>query len=333
MYTGLLVPLDGSKTAETVLPYARFLAARLRLPVEFLHVVDVAGLGRRVPPDKAEFLNDILANTMRRTEDYLKSVATTFRDIPISCTVEKGAAAAELIIDKAAAKPGTLIDMATHGYSGIKRWLLGSVSEKVLRGARNHVLLVRATEQAKPEGEAILKTVIVPLDGSALAEKALPTVAELAKRVQLEVILFRAYTLPTSALAADPEAYYLVSDEKLIAGLHQEATAYLEKKTQAIKEMGVEKVSYIAEYGIAADEIIALGKKTPDNLIAMCTHGQSGVKRWVLGSVTENRSAPFRRSRVSNPCDGLNDTASCADFASTSSKLLRTHFRSNDHPH
>jgi nucleotide-binding universal stress UspA family protein len=59
------------------------------------------------------------------------------------------------------------------------------------------------------------------------------------------------------------------------------------RKTQAIKEMGVEKVSYIAEYGVAADEIIAVGKKTPDNLIAMCTHGKSGIKRWVLGSVTE----------------------------------------------
>jgi nucleotide-binding universal stress UspA family protein len=287
MYTRLLIPLDGSKTAETVLPYARFLAGRLRLPVELLHVIDVAELGRRVPPDKAEFLNDILANAVRRTDDYLKSLAATFRDIPVNCIVEKGAAAAELIIDRAAADPGTLIDMATHGYSGIKRWLLGSVSEKVLRGARNHVLLVRATEQEKPEREAILKTVIVPLDGSALAEKALPTVAELAKRVQLEVILFRAYTLPTSALAADPEAHYLVGDEKLIAALREEAVAYLEKKAQAIKEMGVEKVSYIAEYGVAADEIIALGKKTPDNLIAMCTHGQSGVKRWVLGSVTE----------------------------------------------
>jgi hypothetical protein len=51
-----------------------------------------------------------------------------------------------------------------------------------------------------------------------LAEKALPVVAELANRVKLAVVLFRAYTLPTSALAADPEAYYLVSDEKLIAG-------------------------------------------------------------------------------------------------------------------
>ena len=157
MYTRLLIPLDGSKAAETVLPHARFLAGRLRLPAELLHVIDVAEIGRRIPPDKAEFVNDILANIMRRTEDHLKSIAATFRDIPVSCTVEKGGAAAEFIIDKAAADAGTLIDMATHGYSGIKRWLMGSVSEKVLRGARNPLLLVRATEQAKPDGEAFLE--------------------------------------------------------------------------------------------------------------------------------------------------------------------------------
>jgi nucleotide-binding universal stress UspA family protein len=286
MYTRLLIPLDGSKTAETVLPYARFLAIKLRLPVELLQVINVAEVGRRIPPEKAEFLDDIFGNIIRRSEDYLKSIAATFADVNVICTIEKGAAPAEFIIDKARADPGTVIAMATHGYSGIKRWLLGSVAEKVLRGGPNPVLLVRATE-AKPDEEAMLRSIIVPLDGSVLAEKVLLTVAELAKRVKLEVILFRTYTLPTSALVADPQAHYMVSDEKLIAGMHEEAVAYLEKKTQAMKEMNVEKVSYIAEYGVAADEIISLGKKTPDNLIAMCTHGESGIKGWVLGSVTE----------------------------------------------
>ena len=255
--------------------------------MELLQVVNVADIGRRIPPERAEFLNDILGDIMRRSEDYLKDIAATFADVNVICTVEKGAAAAEFIIDSARADPGTVIAMATHGYSGIKRWLLGSVAEKVLRGGPNPVLLVRATEQAKPEEEAILKSIIVPLDGSALAEKVLLTVTELAKRMKLEVVLFRTYTLPTSALVADPEAHYMVSDEKLIAGMHQEAAAYLEKKTQAMKEINVEKVSCIADYGVAADEIISLGRKTPQSLIAMCTHGQSGIKRWVLGSVTE----------------------------------------------
>ena len=132
---------------------------------------------------------------------------------------------------------------------------------------------------------------VVPLSTSSPCQiRELPnkiTVAELAKQLNLEVVLFRAYTMPISAMAVDPEGYYVATDEALIAALREEAVAYLEKKTEAMKKLGVEKVSYVAEYGLAADEIISLARKTPDNLIAMCTHGHSGVKRWVLGSVTE----------------------------------------------
>jgi nucleotide-binding universal stress UspA family protein len=125
------------------------------------------------------------------------------------------------------------------------------------------------------------------LDGSELAESVLPPVAELVKPLQLEVILFRAYTVPYSALAGDAKGFYLAPDEELISAMRDEAVAYLEKKAEAMKKLGVDRVSTIAEYGLAADEIISLARKTPDNLIAMCTHGRSGVKRWVLGSVTE----------------------------------------------
>jgi nucleotide-binding universal stress UspA family protein len=286
MYNRILVPLDASKTAEKVLPFARFLARRLKLPVELLEVIDVAEIGRRIPPDKAQFVSTALENVARSSAKYLKEIAGTFPETVVNCTVEKGTAA-EVIIDKAAAEKDILINMATHGHSGIKRWLLGSVAEKVLRGATNPLLLIRATEEAKTEGEATLKSAIVPLDGSELAESLLPRVAELAKPLQLEVVLFRAYTIPYSALAVDPESLYLVSDEELISAMRDEVVAYLDKKAQAIKKLGVDRVSTIAEYGLAADEIIALARKTPDVLIAMCSHGRSGVKRWVLGSVTE----------------------------------------------
>lgn len=286
MYTRILIPLDGSKTAEKVLPYSRYLAATLKLPVELLEVIDVAEIARRISPEKSHFINTVLENAVRSSEQYLRGVASTFAKADVKCTVEKGWAE-EVIIEKAAADKGTLISMATHGRSGINRWLLGSVAEKVLRGATSPLLLVRAAEEAKTEGEAPLSSVIVPLDGSELAEQGLSAVAELAKQLQLEVVLFRAYTIPLSALAVDPEGYYVVNDEELISVMRDEAVAYLEKKTEATKKLGVEKVRYIAKYGIAADEIISLGRETPDNLIAMCTHGRSGVKRWVLGSVTE----------------------------------------------
>jgi len=286
MYTRLLIPLDGSKTAGKVLPYARFLAGTLKLPVELLEVIDIVEIAKHLTPEKAHFFNTVVENRVRSSEQYLRGVAGTFPGANVKCTVEKGTAA-EVIIEKAAADKGTLISMATHGRSGINRWLLGSIAEKVLRGATNPLLLIRATDEAKTEGEANLKSVIVPLDGSEVAEQVLPAVAELAKELKLEVILFRAYTIPLSALAVDPEGYYAATDEELIAAMRDEAVTYLEKKAEEMKKLGVDKVSHVAEYGLAADEIISFARKTPDNLIAMCTHGHTGVKRWVLGSVTE----------------------------------------------
>ena len=113
--------------------------------------------------------------------------------------MEKGKAE-QVIIETAAADKGTLITMATHGRSGMNRWLLGSVAEKVLRGGTNPMLLVRATEEAKTDSVATVKSIVVPLDGSELAEGVLPTVAELAKTLKLAVVLFRAYSIPYQCL-------------------------------------------------------------------------------------------------------------------------------------
>src|SRR5258708_30516178 len=112
MYTRILVPLDGSKTAEKVLPFARFLARRLKLPVELLEVIDVAEIGRRIPPDKAQFVSTALENVARRSAQYLKEIARTVPEAVVNCTVEKGKAA-RVIVDKAAAEKATLRNMAT----------------------------------------------------------------------------------------------------------------------------------------------------------------------------------------------------------------------------
>ena len=285
MYTKILIPLDGSKTAEKVLPYARFLAGSLKLPVELLAVVDIVEMATHISADRARYLDTMIEDSVRNSEQYLKGIAGTFPSGNTKCTVEKGKAE-QMIIEAAAADKGTLITMATHGRSGMNRWLLGSVTEKVLRGGTNPMLLVRATEEGKTDGEATLKSIVVPLDGSELAEGVLPTVAELAKTLKLAVVLFRAYSIPTSAYAGG-EGYYAVNYEELLTAMKEEAVDYLEKKTEAVKKLGIANVSYVAKEGFAADEIISLSRKSPDNLIAMCTHGRSGVKRWMLGSVTE----------------------------------------------
>jgi nucleotide-binding universal stress UspA family protein len=235
--------------------------------------------------EKARYLDTMIEDRARSSEAYLRGVAKTFPEAGVKCAIEKGRAA-EVIIGKAEADPGTLIAMATHGRSGIDRWLLGSVAEKVLRGTVNPLLLIRATGEAKTEGEAALKSIVVPLDGSELAESVLPMVAGLAKKLNLAVVLFRAYNLPYSVYGGE-DGYSAINFEELIAKIRDEAREYLEKKIAELKELGIENVSYIARDGFSSDEIIKIGRETPDNLIAMCSHGRSGVKRWVLGSVTE----------------------------------------------
>ena len=191
----------------------------------------------------------------------------------------------ELIIEKGEADTAMLITMATHGRSGLNRFLLGSVAEKVLRGTVNPLLLVRATEEARPSGEATLKSIIVPLDGSKLAETVLPMAAGLAKKLDLEVVLFRAYTVPYAIYGG--VGVYAVDRDQLIAAIDTEVIEYLEEKVDALRKAGLEKVSCAAKEGLSADEIINFARRTPNNLIALCSHGRSGVMRWMLGSVTE----------------------------------------------
>ena len=272
MYSKILIPLDGSTTAEKVLPYARYLAGKFKIPIELLAVIDIAEIATHMSAEKARFLDTMIEDGERHSRAYLRGVASTFQGADVKCTVEK-ARAADAIIERGEADTAMLITMATHGHSGLNRFLLGSVAEKVLRGTANPLLLVRATEEAKSDGEATLKSIIVALDGSELAERVIPMAAGLAKKLGLEVVLFR--------------AYHIIDNAEMIAGVHNEANEYLEKKAVEIKKLGVEKVALVTKEGFAADEIIALARKTPNNLLAMCTHGRSGIKRWVLGSVTE----------------------------------------------
>jgi len=272
--------------SRSLAPYARSLAGRLKIPVELVAVIDIAEMATHVAAERARYFDTMIEDGVRNSREYLKGIAKTFDSVGVVCTIEKGRAE-EVIIEKAAVDKGTLISMATHGRSGLNRWLLGSVAEKVLRGTTNPVLLIRASEEAKGEGVAPLKSIVVPLDGSDLAESVLPAVAELAKTLDVEIVLFRAYNIPYGAYGGGEGYYDAVNLDELLVGIREEAQGYLEKKTEELKKKGVAKVSGVAQEGFSADEIISFGRKTPDNLIAMCTHGRSGVKRWMLGSVTE----------------------------------------------
>jgi nucleotide-binding universal stress UspA family protein len=199
----------------------------------------------------------------------------------VFCSVRIGKPA-EVISQVAAADLDTLIAMTTHGRSGIRRWLLGSVAEKVLHGAENDVLLIRAIERRR--AAAHLQRVVVPLDGSELAEKAVPCAVELAKKMNLELMLIRVYLMPGVAY---PTGSYAPDWNLLDRETRERATEYLQIQMSKLRNEGLERVSLKVLEGSAAEKIIGVGRETPGSMIAMSTHGASGAGRWLLGSVTE----------------------------------------------
>ena len=277
MYKKILVALDGSKLSARVIPYVRQLAYGLKTPVELLHVNDSAGRAPPSPPVQGS--------------DYLNHVAAALSGITdVKCASEVGDPA-EVIIERASTEPETLVAMATHGYSGPKRWLLGSVAEKVLRAINRDVLLVRPAD-AGDAGDIQFKIILVPLDGSELAEKALPTVLQIAKRLDIEVQLVHVtkhiYTGPSDAFlpifGAIPNLKQIWEEDKAAA------KSYLNEKVEQLGVQGLAHVSFVViEGGVdgAAAEIIDHAEKLSESLIAMTSHGRSGIGRWFMGSVAE----------------------------------------------
>ena len=278
MYRKILVPLDGSILAEGVLPYVRSIARAIQVPVELLQVNDRARARADVPAVQVA--------------QYLEKIAASFSGITdVKYTLELGNPA-DAIVDHAAGQPDALIAMATHGYSGGQRWLLGSVAEKVLHGATNHLLLVRPAG-GDTSGEARLKTVLVPLDGSGLAEEVLSTVTNLAACLELEAVLVHVLV---RFYFGSPDSFLpmfganIPNQQEVWAQAGSEASQYLAKKVEQLRAQGLPQVSSVLIEGTAegaAAAIVDLAKKTSDNLVALSTHGRSGIGRWLLGSVTE----------------------------------------------
>jgi len=284
MYTKILVPLDGSGLSESILPYARAFARALQVPVELLYGIDPETIRMFSDPRQGRYVDVIEADMKGNGLAYLKKVAASFNEPSMVHPLVEVGKPAELIIDKAAIQTGTLIAMATRGRSGIQRWLLGSVADKVLHGAANPLLLVRANEESKTGGGAALNTVVVPLDGSPLAERVLPHITALAKRMKLEVVLVRVHSLVAESYLADE---YTPNIQRISEEIREEARGYLERKVLQVQAEGLDRVSSVLLEGNAAAEIVSFAKATSNNLVAMTTHGRSGVTRWMLGSVAE----------------------------------------------
>lgn len=265
-YTRILVPLDGSKLSEQAVPFAATLASALGSSIELIRIFGSASPGM-ADPGRGLYVHQLDAGFREQALDYLNQVGQSLGDLAlkVSCTAD-GGDPASWIINEAEKVPGTLIIMSTHGRSGITRWVLGSVTDKVFRAAVTPLVIIRARNDRSLSTEmGLINRVVVPLDGSFLAEQSLPHVVALAKGLRLTTVLLR------------------------IGNHHEQARCrrYLSKVGAKLRRQGLTSVEELVLEGRPAETIIDTAQETPSSLVAMTTHGRSGMRRWVLGSVTD----------------------------------------------
>ena len=292
MYDRIIVPLDGSGLAEQVLPFATRISLGMGIPIHLIQVVHT------VPENMADpvhglYRSSITAGMHDEAMDYLNSIKRKTPGSEITCEAFEGNVSS-IIIEEAAKTPGSLVAMSTHGRSGVVRWLLGSITDNVLRHTNNPILIVRGDSQGEPESDTNLKTIIVPMDGSPMAEEIIPHVAALANALELKVTLLHA-----SATAEEfgsitgfgrldgASGAHFQSFEQMAHDAKNQALDYLKGMEDKLRNLGVIVIESRIERGSADNVIVDAALETPDNLVAMTTHGRSGPTRWTLGSVTD----------------------------------------------
>ena len=283
MIQTILVPLDGSPESEAVLPVASEVAHRTGSTLILLtSVYQPGGWG------EFQFTVD-LEKEARLAQQYLDSRKVELeRDGLIVEAQAVSGPPAQAVIDYAVARSADLLAMSTHGRSGATRWAFGSVADQVLHGSHTPVLLVRSHRPAATVPPAFRK-ILVPYDGSELSEAALPFIQEFAKAFEASIVLFHVLFPPAMAYSGFEAP---IATDRLWKDLEEVARKHVGEAAEKLSDAGL-SVKPIVSFGPAVDEIVRAATLEGADLIAMSTHGRSGVGRWIMGSVAD---AVVRRS-------------------------------------
>ncbi len=284
MYKRLLLLLDGSQLAEVAVKYASFLAVRLKLEVELLQVCR---------PEEAQQI------PMR--EIYIEHMAEQVRVKSRAALQESGESAgvwargsvvsgypADEILKFAETHAIDLIMLATHGQSGIGRWSLGNVADKVIHAAKVPVWLVPAELREEViYDQVVRRPMAVPLNGSTKAESILPYALALARQraAQTSFVLIgvaRPDEVPVSTAAAKGAFF-----NQVLEGTRVDKEVYLQGVVKRIQAAGFEAAAVILK-GDPPEQIVKYVSEHPTQLIAMATNGASAISEFFFSNVTEN---------------------------------------------
>lgn len=264
MKTRYLVPLDGSELGEHSLPWAKSFASRTDKRVELLRCHDPLASVYTMAPEFATTIPDVDYDAYHaEIDEYLATIAKEF-DEGVTIVGRREGDAANIILERCESGEIEMVFLTTHGRGGLGRWLLGSVATKVVRGSRRPVFVVNAATEV-PDQIKVNK-ILVPLDGSTTSEIAIPQAIQLSKTFDgAQLTLYRA--IPKNAR----------DSERLEADRYLRGLREIHPNTNILTI--VDRVQSLNP---------ALTKLAQSyDVVVLSSHGRSGVKRWLLGSVTE----------------------------------------------
>lgn len=303
MFKRILVPLDGSARAETAIPVAARLARASGGAILLAQVATIPvmyeGFGG------AAVIGEMVDSEVQSAEDYLRGVKAIedLAGLHVETSVLVGAPA-QALLSMATMFKADLIVMTSQGKTGVKRWLLGSVAQKIARHSPIPVLVLRETGATTAAMGHISSPVcaLVTLDGSVLAKAALEPAAQLVAALSSP----HAGTLHLLRVVKPLE----FNEKKVSAGYIKEAQeqalhkakTYMQSIIEHLREGPIGKLNLTMTWSVIPGEDVAetiveagaigedAGQETVPgrcDMIAMATHGRTGMQHWVLGSTTE----------------------------------------------
>jgi nucleotide-binding universal stress UspA family protein len=272
MFENLLVPLDGSDNSETVLSYVTAFAGAFTKEIALLVVTELGA------PRESHIFNSYLEKLAATLDQRIHKPGLT-----ISTSIIVGNPPEE-ILKYAQKVKSDLIIIASHGASGGNPLRLGHVALRILSDSKKPVLLVGHTPDEHNTKSGLIKRIMVPLDGSDMSRTALEIVEPMASVMGSETVLFQAVepVRYVPGIETMGPGIVLPSDDEL----KQSAAKYLAEVEKPLKQRGL-PTSTVIIADSPAEAILNYAEAGDIDIIAMTTHGVSGIKRWVFGSTTE----------------------------------------------
>ncbi len=264
MFEKIIIPLDCSKLAEAALPYAEELGAKMGSEIVLLSVVGSEDHEKLA--NYYTYIKKIQEATDHYAGKYIENDSEKLYDVT---TVRRTGDPARKIIEYALEIDFPLIVMASHGQTGMSRWAVGSVADKVVRAGKTQaVMLIRANESRSDiRDKRLLRKVLVPLDSSFKSESVIPYICNIALKLQMELTLLQVLSQNGNS--------------------ETDAKIYLDSLCKKVEDMIDVAIDYRVGVGSVAETIIDLADELTVDLVAMSTRGMNRNNPLSLGSVAQ----------------------------------------------